>query len=348
MTSLYTGSGYVEGMDNLTNFVKTDEGKDGLRGLIQYLYCSHILNTNKNIDNGYEQMYVVSGKEISARGALIVNSLGADLAQYIARDADNSTPIATKLEQISRMSHLLALDQYKNDEVKTYTVEAEGLITLVSESDGKINATTLSAANIQTEEFRTVTKPAILKIIASSYNATDKANEVDYKRSVISSEFISGVLNNLLENEYTKLDNPVNYPGYQYVLFSFGNDVNDGAINVEDYQTLNQSEHDGLDGMIDSFQQVNNLATLDSAKIAALKVNFTKMGPEPGHNSKVAQVIYLAEAHAKFKLFATVPNARMEYFQAVDETSVDPAEYNVYGNDFCFKNYAEDVEAFLS
>ena len=348
MTSLYTGSGYVEGMDNLTNFVKTEEGKDGLRGLIQYLYCSHILNTNKNIDNGYDQMYVVSGKEISARGALIVNSLGNDLAQYIARDADVSTPVATKLEQISRMSHLLALDQYKNDEVKTYTVEAEGLITLVSTSDGKINATTLSAANIQTEEFRTVTKPAILTIIASSYNATGEANEVDYKRSVISSEFISGVLNNLLENEYTKLDNPANYPGYQYVLFSFGNDVNDSVIKVEDYQTLNQSEHDGLDGMIDSFQQVNNLATLDSEKIAALKINFAKMGPEPGHNSKVAQAIYLAEAHAKFKLFATVPNSRMEYFPVVDETSVDPTEYNIYGNSFCFKNYAEEVEAFLS
>ena len=350
MTSLYTGTGYVEGMDNLTNFVKTSEGQDGLRGLIQYLYCSHVLNTNKNMDNGYNQMYVVDGKDISARGALIVNSLGNDLAQYIARDANASTALPTKLDQISRMSHLLALDQYKNDEVKTYTVEAEGLITLVSTSDGKINAETLAASKIQTEEFRTVTKPAILTIIGSSYNATNEPDEVNYKRSVISSEFISGVLNNLLENEYTKMDNPTNYPGYQYILFSFGNDVDDGVIQVNDYQTLNQDECDGLDGMIDSFEQVNNLNTLlgNSEKIDALKANFAKMGPEPGKNSKVAQAIYLAEAHAKFKVFAAVPNARMEYFPVVDETTVDPNEYDVYGNSFCFKNYGQAVEAFLS
>ena len=350
MTSLYVGDHYVEGMDNLTNFVKTAEGQNGLRGLIRYLYCSRILNTNKDMENGYNQFYTVEGQHISARGALIVNSLGDDLSQYIARDADKTTPVATKIQQIARISQLLALDQYKDAEVKTYTVEAEGLITLVTSADGKINATSLSADKLQTDEFRENTKPALLAIIASSYNATNEADEINYKRSVIASEFISGALNNVLENEYVKLDDITNYPGYKYRLFSFGNDVDDGVITIEDYATMCKVECDGLDGMIDSLAQVKNITLgLTPEQITALKNNFAKMGLENGKNSKVAQAIYLAEAHAKFKLLAAYPNLRMEYFIPVDETTTDAeAPNNVYSNTFCFKEYGERVEAFLS
>ena len=101
MTSLYVGDHYLDGMDDLTNFVKTTDGQNGLRGLIKYLYASHVLNTNKNIENGYNEFYTVSSEQISARGALIVNALGNDLAQYINRDANVSTPASTKLQQIS-------------------------------------------------------------------------------------------------------------------------------------------------------------------------------------------------------------------------------------------------------
>ena len=350
MSSLYVGDHYVEGMDNLTNFVKTAEGQNGLRGLIRYLYCSHILNTNKDMVDGYQKFYIVDGEQISARGALIVNALGADLSQYLARDADKTTPIATKLQQISRISHLLALDQYKDAEVKTYTVEAEGLITLVTNADGKINATSLSADKLQTDEFRENTKPALLAIISSSFNATNEADEVNYKRSVIASEFISGALNNVLENEYIKLDNVTQYPGYQYRLFSFGNDIDDNVITVEDYMTMGKVERDGLDGMIDALAQVKNLNSgLTPEQITALKNNFAKMGLENGQNSKVAQAIYLAEAHSKFKLLALIPNGRMEFFTPVDETTTDAdAANNIYSNTFCFKEYGERVEAFLS
>ena len=350
MTSLYVGDHYIEGMDNLTNFVKTTEGQNGLRGLIKYLYCSRILNTNKNMVDGYDELYVVEGRELSARGALIVNALGNDLAQYIARDANSATPVANKLQQIERISQLLALDQYKDEEVKTYTVEAEGLITLITNSEGKINAESLSSDKLQTDDFRNNTKPALLTIISSSYNATNEANEVDYKRSVIASEFISGALNNVLENEYVKLDNVTNYPGYVYRLFSFANDVDDGVIKLEDYQTMGKIECDGLDGMIDALAQVKNLNSgLTPEQITALKNNFAKMGLENGKNSKIAQAIYLAEAHSKFKLLALVPNSRMEFFTPVNETSTNENEANnVYSNTFCFKEYGERVEAFLS
>ena len=350
MTALYVGDHYIDNIDNLTNLVKTSDGQNAVRGLIRYLYSSRILNTNKDMVDGYNEFYTVEGQQISARGALIVNSLGSDLSQFIARDADHSTPVSTQIKQIARISELLALDQYKDAEVKTYTVEAEGLITLVNNADGKINATSLSADKIQTDDFRENTKPALLSIISSSYNATSEADEVNYKRSVIASEFISGALNNVLENEYVKLDNTASYPGYAYRLFSFGNDVNDGVTTVEDYATMNKVERDGLDGMIDSLAQVKNINLgLTPEQIAALKNNFAKMGLENGKNSKVAQAIYLAEAHSKFKLLALVPNSRLEYFVPVDETSTSAdAANNIYSNTFCFKEYGERVEAFLS
>ena len=350
MTSLYVGDHYLDGMDNLPNFVKTTEGQNGLRGLIKYLYQSHILNTNKNIENGYDEFYTVESEQISARGALIVNALGNDLAQYINRDANPSTPAATKLQQISRMSHLLALDQYKDAEVKTYTVEAEALITLINNSDGKITAEALASNKLETDEFRENTKPALLAVIASAYNATNETDPLNYKRSVIASEFISGALNNVLENEYAKLSNVTEYPGYVYQLFSFGNDVDDSVITVDDYATVSVIEKDGLDGMIDSLAQVKNITSgLTPEQVAALKNNFAKMGQENGKNSKVAQVIYLSKAHSKFKLVALVPNSRMEYFVPVNETVADPdAPNNVYSNTFCFKEYGERVEAFLS
>ena len=99
-------------------------------------------------------------------------------------------------------------------------------------------------------------------------------------------------------------------------------------------------EKDGLDGMIDSLAQVKNITSgLTPEQVAALKNNFAKMGQENGKNSKVAQVIYLSKAHSKFKLVALVPNSRM----------ADPdAPNNVYSNTFCFKEYGERVEAFLS
>ena len=351
MASLYAGDHYLDGVDNLTSFVRTPEGETGLTGLIKYIYVSHILNTNKEMANGYDEFYVESGYNVSARGALIVNALGNDLATYIARDADKTTPASSKLQQISRMSELIALDQYKNETVKTYDVEATGIITLVKNSDGKINSTSLSSDKIKTAEFRNTTKPAILSILEVAYNATNESLEANYKRSAIASEFVSGVMNNVLENEYTKLDDPVNYPSYQYVTFSFGNDINNGIVELADYETMGKIERDGLDGMIDSLEQVESLtiATMTPEKTAALKANFAKMGLTDGNNSKIAQAIYLAEAHSKFKLLAVVENSRHEHFVPVDETSTNPnGTNNIYSSTFCFKEYGERVEAFLS
>ena len=73
------------------------------------------------------------------------------------------------------------------------------------------------------------------------------------------------------------------------------------------------------------------------------------MGPTPGVNSKIAQVIYLTEAHPKFKLMSLLPNSRSEYFVPVDEKETDPAiDNNVYSNTFCFKDYSEALDYYLS
>ena len=342
---------YTTGINNLTEFVKTPQGVAGLKGVVKYVYKSYILNTNKEMENGYNQYYVVEGQQITAQGAVIVNSLGDSLTSYIARDADKTTDPSTKVEKISRISHLIHLDQYAEAETKTYEVEAEGLINLVKSSDGKINDTTLSAEKIKDADFRETTKPAILDVVASSYNATAELEEANYKRSVIASEFISGVLNNILENEYTKLDNPSNYPGYVYTLFSFGNDVDDGVITVNDYASLSKVEHDGLDGMIDSLQYVTSAEALKSATpetIAALKACFAKMGMTPGNNSKVAQAIYLAEAHSVFKVLGLLPY-HGHTFVPVNETINDPdLPNNVYSTSFCFKDYGDAIEEHLT
>ena len=349
MNSLYDGEKYVEGMDNFTTFVKTEAGEKGLKGLVRYIYESRILNTNKNLEDGYNKYYVVDEHNISAQGVLLVNALGDDLAKYIARDADKTTALSTKIEQIEKMSALIHLDQYKDQEVKTYQVEAEGLIRLVKNSDGKINTDSLSADKIKSDDFRENTKPAILGIVSTAYNATNEAEEENYKRSVIASEFICGVMNNVLENEYTKLDDDIKYPGYKYVLFSFGNDVDDGVVALDDYSTMYTTEYNGLDGMIDSLQYVTNLKTLNAEKIAILKADFAKMGQEDGKNSRIAQAIYLAEAHSYFKTLGLIPNLRMEYFIPVNETTTDvDVDNNVYSKTFCFKEYGERVEAFLS
>ena len=223
----------------------------------------------------------------------------------------------------------------------TYLVEAQGIQRLVNLADGAISSSTFDSGDIATVKAN---RDLILEIIETSY---DVGAPYDGKRSALASEFISGVLNTILENEYGKIDAK---PTYSYVTFSFGQDIDDGVLTIDDYDSLDDVEYNGLDGMIDALDDISALGIyMTPAQRAHLVSSLSKMGPEPGVNSHIAQAMYLAEAHDKFKLLAGIPNARLEYFYPVDETETDPTvPNNVYSSTFCFADYATSLNNYLS
>ena len=334
-------TGYSTSINNMNDFIKGEgasDGSKGLNGLMKYLYDSRIFNTS--LTGVYNAYNVVEGHSITAQGVLLYNSLGSDLTVFVARDANSATSAPTALDRIQAFSRILHMKQHGGD---TYLVEAKGIQRLVNLADGNINASTFSSGDIQAVKDN---KDLILSIIQTAY---DVGSPYAGKRSALVSEFISGVLNNILENEYNKLDNEVNYPGYKYVTFSFGQDVNDGVLTIEDYASLNEVEYNGLDGMIDALDDVSALSIMMTpAQRAHIVASLGKMGPTPGVNSKIAQAIYLTEAHPKFKLLNGVPHDG-KYFVPVDETETDPTiDGNMYSNTFCFKDYSEALDYYLS
>ena len=165
----------------------------------------------------------------------------------------------------------------------------------------------------------------------------------------MTSEFVSGLFNYILENQYTKLD--TTKPIYKYVLFSFGND-DANTLVLSDYDELDVVERDGLEGIIDSLNYIGTSSTPASMKAnsEAIKDCFTKMGRDAGNNSHIAQALYLTEAHQYIKLIrnSLVLNSG-EMFVPVDETVNDPAvDNNIYSNTFSFKAYGEYIHTFLS
>lgn len=355
MSSLakYTSSsefnGYSMTMNNMNDFIKgegaTDESK-GLKGLMRYLYDSHIFNTSE--DGVFNKYNIVSGRSITAQGVLLYNSLGDNLTSYVARDANSSTPAPEALDKIEAFSRIVHMKQH--DDI-TYLVEAKGISRLVNLADGKISASTFSSGNIETVKAN---KQLILDIIEVSY---DVGAPYAGKRSALASEFITGVLNNILENEYNKLDNPSDYPDYQYVKFSFGQDEDDGVLTIEDYASLNEVEYNGLDGMIDSLDYLTgaNVAIVAAnIKVNAqhLEDNFAKMGQTPMTNSNIARAIYLTEAHKTFKDLGNsiIVDSSFNHFVPVNETTKDPSypePYNIYSNGFSFKWYGQHIRAFI-
>ena len=329
---------YNTAMDNMTTFVKSPAGEAGLEGLLRFVYKSHIFDTS--LAGNYQEYNVVDGRQITAQGIMLYTSLGNDLSSYIARDADKTTPAKEQIDKIATLSKMVHINEYGDD---SYKVETKGLKRLIDLTDGQIDASTFSDNNIETLKTK---KPLILDIVETSYNATNETDPEDYKRSIFVSEFISGLFNTILENQYNKLDTSL--PTYQYILFSFGND-NAATLQMSDYAALSVIEKDGLDGMIDSLQYIGAPSTMQANR-ENIKACFAKMGQEEGKNSHLAQALYLTEAHSYLKLLRNplVTNGG-EMFVPVDETvaNVDVAN-NIYSNTFCFKEYGERIDNFLN
>ena len=339
---------YYTNMNNLNEFVQGTEGEIRLTGLLRYIYKSHILNTSL-AGNYDEYNTLTTGQKISAQGVMLNNSLGADLSSYIARDANALTPAKSDADKIATLSKLVHMHNYFEDEKDiTYQVEAKGLKRLIDLTTDQITATTFSDNNIETIKSK---KNLILNIVECAYNATNETDPALYKRSVITSEFVSGLFNYILENQYTKLDTTPKYATYRYTLFSFGND-DAATLMLSDYNELDVVERDGLEGIIDSLSYIGTTSTPASMKAnsESIKDCFTMMGKDAGNNSHLAQALYLTEAHQYIKLLRNplVLNAG-EMFVPVDETVTDPSvDNNIYSNTFSFKEYGEYIHTFLS
>ena len=354
--------GYATDINNLNDFIKADslEGSKGLKGLMKYLYDSHIFNTSQ--DGVYNEYNIVSGRKISAQGVLIINSLNDDLTTYIARgvaDPRLAPPEAkTTLDKMASMSKVFHMRHYGDD---TYLVESAGLSRLIDLVDGQITAETFgNTSDINTVKSK---KALILSIVEASYNSTGKTDPAEYQRSTIVSEFISGVFNNILENQFKKITS--SYPTYQYEIFAFGND-NASTLVFDDYASLNKIERDGLEGILNSLDYMEGGTPLVVAAnlkthVSDLRSCFTLMGSEPGKNSEIAKVIYLSEVHETFKNIAyyevipgtpAIHDSHGNAFVPVDETSTDPTQttptFNLYSNGFSFDWYGQYIEDFFN
>ena len=342
MLALRDGDHYMTDIDSMTmSEFLNQQGDENFDSLVRYIYQSHILDTS--LDGVYEECNILSGHLTSAQGILIYNLMGEDLYAYVAKDADYTTT-SSELDRIASMTKILHMKNYSQaGQDITYQIEAQGLRRLIGLSDGNIEASTFSSGDINAVKNH---KESLLGIVEVSYNATEESDASNYKRSAIASEFVSGVLNTILENEYRRLDNPSNYPDYVYVPFAFGND-DASTLVLSDYDSISVVEKNGLEGILDSLDYVSHLATLSEADRQALINCFTKMGPDSEHNSELARILYLSQAHSKFKALEGHPNSYDEYFTAVDETSIDPSEdNNIYSLTFSFREYGQRIGDF--
>ena len=355
---------YATNMSNMTQFVKDDTEDKCLPGLIRFIYDSHIFNTSLdgeyNAYNSVDRLGDGVYRKISARGILLYNSFGEDLRAYIARRANDprelDITVKYDLDKISSLSVILRMSSYGD---ATYLVESRGIKDLIFLTDGNIEAGTFAVNNIETIKAK---KDTILGIVEAAYNVygvtLDPANpSIQYQRSAIVSEFISGVFNNILENQYKKISTTPAMAAYDYVAFSFGND-NANTLTFADYDSLGKIERDGLDGVITALDYLSNDPATMKTKSAELKECFTLMGRHDNEaavqsNSWMARALYLTEAHNYFKALRNehILDSHNEQFNPVDETSIDHTAgfpYNIYSDGFSFEQYGERIETFLN
>ena len=358
---------YMTDMNDMTTFIKGEGSGDGLTGLLKLLYNSRIFNTSASgVYNAYNN---IEGRQVSAQGLLLYNTLNTDdskyILNYVARDANPATAESSKLDKISVLSKIFHMKgNYVNiideDHIEdlTYSVESAGLKKLITLTDGNLNATTFTSdTSINNVESK---RTLVTGVIDCAYNATGNAltAEEDWQRSAIVSEIVSGVFNNILENQYSKLTS--SFPTYQYETFSFGQ-ADPSLLTFASYAKLNKVEKDGLDGILDS---VKILSTTGAnymqmkAKAAELEIAFAKMGATSETNSEIARAVYLSEAHS---YFLYLKNASFEMgetynlidnsnhtFNTVNELTKDPtAPNNIYSNSFSFAEYGHRAKAFL-
>ena len=350
-------TGYATNMNNMNDFIKNDGSSSGLEGLLRYLYDSRIFNTS--LAGNYNEYNTVDGRQITAQGVLLYNSFNAEASRYIlsyvARDADPSTPETGALDKIAVFSKILHMkgnyvDPVTNEDV-TYRVESAGLKKLINLTDGNLTATTFttntSISNVEAH------RGLITGIIECAYNATGDEHTLseNWQRSCLVSEIVSGLFNNILENQYNKLVSE--RPTYQFETFSFAED-DASLLTFNSYSSLNEVEKNGLDGILDCVKILGTSGTnyiQMKAKAAELEQAFVKMGADSSHNSEIARAVYLSEAHSYFLYLRQpgilVDNSNQPYNPVNELSKNHEEENNVYSNSFSFAEYGHRTKNFL-
>ena len=345
-------------LSDITAFINADTTGARLTGLLRFVYESRILDTP--VGGNYRGYYTVSSHQITAQGVLLYNVLDTSgLSGYIARDALTSTADSTTLDKIEQLSTIIHMPYLDNDAITeglTYEIEAKGLRNLIIEtSTANIDANSFTGAG--NEDISTVqsVKTPLLNIISYAYNADGYGH-----RSAIVSEFVSGLLNNILENEYSSLSGKA---GYAYHEFTFGKPNSATHIEYVHYASLNEVERNGLEGILNSLSYLSELspATLMAMSEADrhtladnLESCFALMTTTIGttkYNSEIGRIVYLNEVHAAFKLFAAVPNAEHNTFSSslVNETSTSTTagSNTIYSVDFYFSTYGTAFKNYI-
>ena len=324
-----------------------------LQGLIRFIYESRILNT----PNGgqYGEYNVVSSHNISAQGVTLFNVFNnAGLAGFINRDAMLSTTSTDleKVEQLSYIVHMPTDDGVAIYNHVNYIYESQGLYRLINVvNDSGIDSNTFSGLGHEDINAVKGYRNAILDIINIAYDADNNVH-----RSTLVSEFVSGLLNNVLENEYKGLNNKTTY---SYDYFAFGRELYSSHIEFNHYLSLNEKEMNGMQGILDSLDYIGqlNIATLASMSDSDrhdladnLEACFALMYTD-NQNSEIARIVYLNNVHETLKLIASVPNKNSQTFTPylVDETSNsnEAGSNTVYSVDFSFASYGAALKDYI-
>ena len=359
LTALRNDDVYVNNMADINTFVTNDTTGSRLKGLIRFIYESRLLNTP--VGQNYQTYYQVSGHQISAQGVILYNIFDASgLSGFIARDALTTTAESTdldKIEQLSTIVHMPYEDYDAISEGLTYEVEASGLRDLIIVTkNANIDASSFTGAgNDDISAVHDLEGP-ILSIVNYAYDADGEGH-----RSAIVSELVSGLLNNVLENEYNGLSEKV---GYAYNEFTFGKPASAPLISFSHYSDINVIEKNGLQGILDSLTYIDELS--DPVALAGmtdedrheladnLEACFALMTTTIGtnkYNSEIGRIVYLNDVHQVFKLFAAIPNSEYHNFSAslVDETSTSTAANTrtVYSENFYFSAYGTAFKEYI-
>ena len=352
-TVLRDENGNFADLSNITSFIENDDANDTrLTALFRFVYESKILDTPVN--GNYRDYNIVSGHQISGQGVLLYNVLDSSgLSGFIARDAlTTTTEESTILERIEQLSTIIHMPYEDDDAIAdglTYQIESKGLSRLIKEtSNANIDADSFTGSGNEDINNVQAYETPILNIITCAYDADGNGH-----RSALVSEFVSGLLNNVLENEYNSLNSKV---GYAFNQFTFGKPQTEPLVKYSHYASLNVIERNGLQGILDSLAYVNQLsdpnfiAGMSDADRHALADGiegcFALMTTEVGenhYNSEIGRIIYLNNVHDIFKLFAIIPNNEMHTFASslvdASSTSTSSGSNTVYSQDFYFSNY---------
>ena len=363
---LFNQEGRKMVLDQTIKFIDSDTFKKGSHILIcggeifdnpkdiniLYDFFSQIID---RMNNGIIDLLYLNTNLIYENIAPLFNVLdNANLSGFVSRSSDSSW-IAVDLHRIQQLSaivHMPEEDMLARVSGDNYTVESKGLYRLINViNDSGIDSNTFVSSGH--DDIQTVKsyRNAVLEIMNCAYDADGEGH-----RSALVSEFVSGLLNNVLANEFSGLDNKA---GYTYNFFEFGNPKYSPYLEYFSYSSLDAKEKNGMQGILDSLDYVSQLNVVALSSMSdtdrhALADNledcFALMYTD-GENSEIARIVYLNNVHNSLKLISSVMNKDSQTFNAylVNETSTSSTggSNTVYAEDFSFADYGTALKNYI-